>query len=450
MHFLFAFSSRMWAFGITLFMASLTNNSLFFVALAGFASCLLLSISAPFIGNALDRTDRLVAVRFTLVIKAMAVFMGYLLCGFLAHSKSPEEAVDPTVHPSLYVIPILAAIAQVSFSTVPLCVEKDWVVVLSDGDSSWLSGTNSSLRQIDLACKSVAPAITGFIFSSFTQPQDAVILLTTNMGAVFLLYAFLRNVYQSWEPLQRRKGLTDGSPASLSSSSFSTPKQNGSVYLFMTSGVALPMIAYSFLYLTVLSFGTIMIVYLRFRGMTDHSIGIHSGISALAGFAGSKVYPFLADRWGLWTTALWSIWCQCVLVFIAMATFIEGHHSNASLYVLCYCVILSRAGLWLFDLAVGQIVQEALPENTRGSINGTWRSLYAVFDMMSYVMTMSFSDPEDFFILCLVSATCVACATAAFSLAFVMRAGGHNGKFCGVGVSESSLYELVPDTNIDA
>ena len=464
MHFMFAFSSRMWQFGIVLFMAYLTNNSLFFVAMAGFASCLMLSLTAPSIGRALDRTDRLVAVRNTLIVKGVSVIAGYVLCGVLARTKHGDDAVDPHKYPSIYAIPILCAIAQVAFSAVPLCVEKDWIVVLSDGDSSWLSSTNSTLRQIDLACKSFAPAITGFIFSSFTQPQDAVILLVTNTGAVVLLYAFLRDVYLSWEPLSRRKGFNDFDfpddkgdaganmeiAASSSSSADATAKERSktSIMMFLQSGVALPMISYSFLYLTVLSFGSIMIVYLRYRGMTDHNIGIHSGISALFGFAGSKAYPILAKNWGIWLTALRSIWFQCVLVAIASATFWFSE-SMASTYILCYCVILSRSGLWLFDLSVSQIVQETLSESIRGSVNGTWRSLYAMFDMMAFVFTMCFSDPNEFMVLCFVSALMVFCATASFTVAYIMHTSGHDGVLCGVGL-RSTEYELIPDSRIDA
>ncbi|OYY06532.1 MAG: hypothetical protein B7Y70_16305, partial [Rhizobiales bacterium 35-68-8] len=38
-------------------------------------------------------------------------------------------------------------------------LEKDWVVVLSNGNSEWLSKTNSIMTQIDLACNAIAPIV---------------------------------------------------------------------------------------------------------------------------------------------------------------------------------------------------------------------------------------------------------------------------------------------------
>ena len=48
MHFLFAFSSRMWSFASVLFISMLTHNSLFFVALSGFASSISIFLFSTF------------------------------------------------------------------------------------------------------------------------------------------------------------------------------------------------------------------------------------------------------------------------------------------------------------------------------------------------------------------------------------------------------------------
>lgn len=449
MHFFFAFASRVWQFGIVLFMAYLTNNSLELVALAGLASCLSVAVLAPFIGEALDATDRLVAARVTLFVKGISVFGGYLLCGILASMKTGP---DPVTHWSLYLVPVLCAVAQVAFSTVPLFIEKDWIVVLSDGDSVWLSETNSTMKQIDLLCKSLAPAITGTVFASFTPEQDSIVLLLGNSVSVIMLYAFLRDVYLTRQPLQRRGKTTSGynvveeaeqlAMSDISSSSeaaIASKREGNSLQLFMGSGVALPMFAYSCLYLSVLTFGSIMIVYLRYRGMTDHSIGIHAGVAAIVGFMGSRTYPYFVAWGGTWNTALWSLWYQFILVAVACGSFIF-EDSLSGTYLLIYSVIFSRCGLWLFDLSVGQIVQETIPEDIRGRVNGTWRSIYAVFDMMGFVMALLFTDPNDFFVLVLVSAGSVGCATVSFTVAYIWNAGTKVGDV-------KQEYESIPDSD---
>lgn len=182
----------------------------------------------------------------------------------------------------------------------------------------------------------------------------------------------------------------------------------------------MPMLAYSFLYLTVLSFGSIMIVYLRYCGMTDHSIGIHSGISAMAGFVGSSFYPYFTNSLGIWTTGLYAILAQFTLVFSAAYAFIWVNNSTG-MYIFIWCIIFSRVGLWIFDLSVNQLVQEKVPEHIRGRVNGVWRSFYAFFDASSFVCTIMFGDPTQFFILAMISVTMVCMATITFVTAYCIE-----------------------------
>ena len=60
-------------------------------------------------------------------------------------------------------------VTALSFKTITQSIEKDWLVVLSDGDSAWLTSTNSIMTQIDLTSSTAAPAVTGFIFSYFKK-----------------------------------------------------------------------------------------------------------------------------------------------------------------------------------------------------------------------------------------------------------------------------------------
>ena len=167
---------------------------------------------------------------------------------------------------------------------------------------------------------------------------------------------------------------------------------------FFNSGCAGIMLAYSFLYLTVLSFGAIMTVYLRWAGISDHWIGIFRGLNALSGFAGASIFPRLKDICGLMKTGLGAVWYQFTLVSIASASFLLCGREESS-FVVVYTVLLSRAGLWVFDLAARQIVQETLPEETRGQVNGLWASIISFFNMSSFIMAMIVSDPRDFFVL---------------------------------------------------
>ena len=434
MHFCFAFVSRMWDMGVVLLVAELTNNSLFFVAVANLFGALAITFLMPTVGRYLDSTDRLTATTNALLIKVSAVSIVYIGCA----GAGEREGVSFFV---MYLLPLFCGIAAVSFKTIVTAVEKDWIVVLSANDTVWLAETNSIMTQIDLGCSSIAPAATGLLFSSFSYSITALVLLSINALSVAGFYWFLLSLYNSFPALKSRRAIKKN-PAEAMESSFadesekvkeenrtrrsenkeavaaasiiSAPSQRrgcakalfgeeSSVTHFFNSGCAGVMLAYAFLYLTVLSFGAIMTVYLRWAGLTDHWIGIFRGLNALSGFTGASLFPRLKDSFGLTMTGFGAVWYQFTLVSVASASFILCDREQSSIVVV-YTVLFSRAGLWVFDLATRQIVQETLPEETRGQVNGLWASIISFFNMSSFIMAMIVSDPYDFSVLTTVSA----------------------------------------------
>ena len=418
MHFCFAFVSRMWDMGVVLLVADLTNNSLFFVALANLFGALGITFLMPSIGKYLDRTDRLEATSTALLLKVSAVSIVYIGCagsGSTAASTSATSTLDDDGNSDpqlpffvLYLLPIFVAIAAVTFKTITTAVEKDWIVVLSAKNTEWLAETNSVMTQIDLGCSSVAPAVTGFLFSTFSYSLTAIILLVTNGLSVLMLYMFLRFLYNSWPALHSRKSPPEGDAKSNESStnSGSDGAMSSSVANFFSSGCAGVMLSYAFLYLTVLSFGAIMTVYCRWAGISDHWIGIFRGFNALFGFLGATIFPRLKANFGLIQTGFGAIWYQFALVFCAAAS-MYVYSVRLSTWIIMYAVLFSRSGLWVFDLCARQIVQETLPEDTRGSVNGLWASIISFFNMSSFVMSMINPDPREFIVLTTISAMLV-------------------------------------------
>ena len=86
-----------------------------------------------------------------------------------------------------------------------------------------------------------------------------------------------------------------------------------------------------------------------------------------------------------------AIWFQvCFVAIAAGGTFFcsNAYHGSCIMVV---AVLLSRAGLWLFDLCARQISQETLSEKNRGTINGQWQSLIALFSFVSSALVCIFS-----------------------------------------------------------
>jgi iron-regulated transporter 1 len=441
MHLFFVFTSRMWDMGAVFLIADLTNNSLGIIALAGLLNNLFIVLFMSHMGKYLDETNRLLASEIALSVKFVTLTSAYGICAYLAHG-SHNSAHDPLI----YVLPVLCAIAGLSFNTISQSVEKDWIVVLSAGDSVWLSTTNSIMTQIDSGVNSIAPAMTGYLFISCSPSLSAIILLLSNLVTTIFLYFFMRGLYHSWPALARREtkaetttitlsptksNVTTTTSISTSTSTVATsspiPSSSLSVSWlfsccsvneyedFWQSGCAGAMVSYAFLYLTVLNFGSLMTVYLRSVGVSDGWIGLARGGAAFTGFLGAVIFPFINARFGLYTTSAIAIIFQEILVVAAAISFFF-FSPHIIVLVLIFAVLLSRTGLWMFDLGVRQIAQETIPEYCRGKVNGQWRAMTAFFEMSSYVLALLIQGTRYFWVLTSVSATVVTLAMLLFVL----------------------------------
>ena len=404
MHFCYSFVTRMWDMGIIFFIAELTNNSLTVVALAGFLGSFSIFLFMPVIGKWLDDSDRLASTFWALGIKLIAVTVAYLVCAFLVTDSSKAYTTDIVRLVLLYSLPVLCTITSLCFSIINQAIEKDWIVVLADGDSIWLSSVNSVMSQIDLGCNSVAPAVTGFLFSYLTRTNMSIVLLTSNALATYMLFNFLRHLYLSWPALAICRATSNdvvitvpesvsehGDNNNANSDSnvvFSTKKvstgasestpflpkpttttttatatnninnDNGSSVLSATttatriknclipflckeifhSGCAGVMISYAILYFTVLSFGSLMLVYTRWCGLSDYWIGLARGGASLTGFLGAFIFPFMKTRLGLFNSAYLAIWYQCVLVLLAASSMFWLNRYNSMLMIVAATV----------------------------------------------------------------------------------------------------------------
>jgi iron-regulated transporter 1 len=338
----------MWDMGIVLLIAEITNNSLSLVALAGLCNNLFLVMFMTTLGKWLDRTNRLTAAVSALSVKLVTLSLAYSICYYVA---SLQQA-DAYVHPGLiYSLPILSAVASLSFNTISQSVEKDWIVVLSNGDSLWLATTNAIMTQIDSGVNSFAPPITGFLFLYFRPSNAAIILLGINALASVLLYFFMNSLYNSWPSLaadrgvsrvegneEERSRLTDDK---ITGSSSAKIQNNGNKWCFtdfMNSGCAGAMIAYAFLFMTVLSYGSLMTVYLRWSGMSDGMVGLLRGGAAFSGLMGAVLFPFFNHCFGLYYASAISIVYQFLLVGFAAASFFL-YDNQQTVWILAFAVV---------------------------------------------------------------------------------------------------------------
>lgn len=386
------------------------------VALTGLLSSTGIFFCMPFIGSWLDSTNRFKAVQIALSFKIVFVTVAYLICAYLSYyagsgnMRSSSSLNSPHHHfPSMvYALPIVSAVVAMAFCAITQSIEQDWIVVLSNKDSEWLSSTNSIMTQIDLGCSSLAPALTGLLFSRLSQSGSSLVLLAVNALATLALYHFMKYLYFEWPALGRKPGVDDVMAASANLNSIDTaisesdldvastvngsyrgsdvgttcseidaglqrtPRRvsaaasefnrhsstgeessgggsgGGGLSLtrivsaelrdFNESGCVGVMVSYAALYLTVLSFGSLMTVYTRWAGVSDAMIGVYRGLAALSGYTGALVFPFCSKHLGLHRSAQIAITYQFVLVAIAASSFFWTT-TDVSVYVVIFAVV---------------------------------------------------------------------------------------------------------------
>ena len=180
--------------------------------------------------------------------------------------------------------------------------------------------------------------------------------------------------------------------------------------LYAKQPSALLMFALALLYFTVLSFHGVMTVYLKVEGSSDVSISIYRGAGAVFGIFSTVVFPCVTGRISLPTLSAMSVLFQ--LIFISLGAVPLSLNILFSRDMLLNLfqgfTAVSRFGLWLADLAISQYTQETTDTKVLGSVQGTQRSVCALFELLSYVATLVFSDPTQFSILMYFSLAAVA------------------------------------------
>jgi len=77
--------------------------------------------------------------------------------------------------------------------------------------------------------------------------------------------------------------------------------------------------------------------------------------------------------------------------------------SYLSISLIMAGVVLSRAGLWITDLTIGQLMQEHVQESERGTVGGCQSALNSLMDLTHYILTIFLPGPHEFGSLMLVS-----------------------------------------------
>ncbi len=254
--------------------------------------------------------------------------------------------------------------------------------------------------------------------------------------------------------------------------------------IFWRQEINLVGFAMASLYLTVLGFSGVTATYFLTQGVTSDLIGLFQGMGGIFGIAGTIAYPFLHRKLGTVKTGIVGNVLQVlVLTFSVVGVFIPGrplsdnnksYYSvncssnispspsptidpsslfpsssilmspssspgpspssssfsfsiNPSVALVLVGVTAARFGLWIFDLAVSQLIQERVVEEERGVVSGVMKAMNSNMDMIHYIMVIIAPRPQEFPYLTIISFASVTMGMI-FYLFYVRRV---EKQFCG-------------------
>ena len=169
---------------------------------------------------------------------------------------------------------------------------------------------------------------------------------------------------------------------------------------YLKHPVFLASLSLSLLYCTVLDNGSLMTGYLTWRGVDPAIVGGSRGAGAVFGLIGTWLFPRLVKFYGSVEQAgFYSVWLFWVCLVPGLVMFYVAGESSVSDYTVLLVMVVSRVGLWAFDLSITQILQEYIQEQDRGIINSTQTATMQVFSCVILLGGLIFSEPQQFVVL---------------------------------------------------
>ncbi|KAF9876820.1 hypothetical protein CkaCkLH20_05666 [Colletotrichum karsti] len=414
-HFLSTWNSRLFEFGAVLFLASIYPGTLMPMSIYALVRGAVAVVLSPSIGSWIDRGNRLSVVRISIVGQRLAVAMS---CGiFLVLERIRDLHGD--VQNSLFAMVVSLACIEKLCSVMNLVsVERDWVVVITEGNEKARQELNARIRRIDLFCKLIGPLAISLIDGASTTIAIWVTLSMTLMSVV-TEYLCIARVYQLVPALAQLRYQTPApddstSNASVDSDASGTQRWTGrlkskmqavfpvSAIPFYFSHPALrPSLSLALLYFTVLSFSGQMITFLLSVGYNSFHIGIARTIGTVFELSATWAAPKLMDKIGPIRAGIWSLSWQMIWLAAGVSWFFADKSQNRSSSIeavsgLVGGVILSRVGLWGYDLSAQTIIQGDVDEEHRGAFSTVEASMQSIFELLSYASTVVFSRPDQF------------------------------------------------------
>ncbi|KAI1868008.1 uncharacterized protein JN550_006496 [Neoarthrinium moseri] len=434
-HFLSTWNSRVFEFGATLFLASIYPDTLLYMSVYALVRSASAILFAQSIGTWIDQGNRLTVVRVSIIGQRLAVAAS---CAILWIMEQGIGVKNARVIATQFALVVLLACVEKLCSVMNLVsVERDWVVVMTEGNEPLRRVLNARMRRIDLICKLLGPlAISTIAVASTLIAIWAT--LAMNIMSVVIEYVCIAQVYNRIPALRRLQPTVfdeEEEPQNTHAvqSWLKTVKSKvlpiDSLPFYFAHPAFLPSLSLSLLYLTVLSFSGQMVTYLLSVGYTSLYVGIARTVSTIFELSATWIAPRLMKRIGPVRGGIWSLSWQMICLAGGVGWFfsdfqISGTNSVFAASALAIGVALSRVGLWGYDLCAQTIVQDEVPSDHRGTFSTVEAAFQNLFELISFATTIVFSRPDQFQWPVVISVVAVYFAGGMYAC-FVRRRRGH-------------------------
>ena len=469
-----AWGSRIWAFSLGVFINKLYPDSLRVVAIYGFVVSVSLIIFGASVGKWIDQNRRWLAAKVCLLVENLSVILSYVLLVLYYTFWIKIDESRWIVITSVILISILANLASTGCKII---IEKDWVVVITEGNETQLAATNAVFTTIDLTAMVLSPMFSGFLFHLANPEIVALVIGIWNFISIFIEYYLLKSIYHNHPELAMKKVLkplvmdttkksSSYCPCSIDKPWISSKYIGTGWKSYMNHNVRDAGLGLAFLYMTVLGFDNITYGFCLSQCVTEGLLGILVGVSAFIGILGSLSFPYIRKRLGLARTGLigmgsliiadllcvMSIWLdgspfdpqnsgkdeepterindndldfstlQPNLGDTNNSTFSQSEElsdcqisSFLSVSILLSGILLAKFGLWISDLTIMQTLQEEVEEENRGVINGVQNSINSLMETIKFSLVVSLPGEKTFGFLIIASFISIVCGAVSYT-----------------------------------
>lgn len=191
-HFLSTWNSRLFEAAVVYFLASIFPDNLLPISVYALArNVAAIALTVP-VGTWIDRANRLTIVRASILGQRISAAASCGLFWVMLERHLGTVALD-----SLFAVTVvLACVEKLSAGMNMISIERDWVVIITEGNETARRSMNARMRRIDLFCKLLGP-LTVALVAAASVPVAVYSTLSMNLASVLVEYLCIETVCPS-------------------------------------------------------------------------------------------------------------------------------------------------------------------------------------------------------------------------------------------------------------